>query len=94
MSAETHDPIEYLKLKYMGECKCGNCQLVPPEQLKAWSAERDALVRALDELQSAETVYRMTYDLDGYYHQNTLSARAKLRSAGYRARAALAKAST
>ena len=56
-------------------------------------AERDALVKALDDLQSAETVYRMTYDLDGYHHQNTLEARGKLRSAGYRARCLLADVS-
>lgn len=50
----------------------------------------DALVKALDDLQSAETAYRMVYDLDGYYHQNTLTARGALRSAGYRARDILA----
>lgn len=49
-----------------------------------------ALVRALDEFQTAETAYRMAYDLDGYHHQNTLEARSKLRTAGYRARELLA----
>lgn len=52
--------------------------------------DHEALVQALEDLQSAEMTYRMTYDLDGYYHQNTLEARGKLRNAGYRARALLA----
>ena len=34
-----NDPGEYLKLKYMGDCKCGNCQLVPPEDLLRWDNE-------------------------------------------------------
>lgn len=36
------DPSEYLKLKYQappGACKCGNCQLVPPEMLAKWEKE-------------------------------------------------------
>lgn len=49
----------------------------------------DALVKALEDLQSADTAYRMTYELDGYHHQSTLEARSKLRMAGYRAREAL-----
>lgn len=35
-------PREYLKIKYAaptGACKCGDCQLVPPEMLMTWDAE-------------------------------------------------------
>ncbi|WP_375414518.1 hypothetical protein [uncultured Bradyrhizobium sp.] len=53
--------------------------------------ERDALVRALDDLQSAETIYRMCHDLDGDGHINTGRAWNKLRQAGQRARAALSQ---
>lgn len=49
------------------------------------------LVRALEELQAAETSYRMCHDLDGDGHINTGRAWDKLRQAGQRARAALAK---
>lgn len=44
------EPREYLKLKYMGECKCGNCQLVPPEKLEQWAQERDMLIAQLRRL--------------------------------------------
>jgi hypothetical protein len=39
-------PREYLKIKYAaptGACKCGNCQLVPPEMLAAWDDEIERL---------------------------------------------------
>jgi hypothetical protein len=35
-------PGEYLKIRYSaptGACKCGNCQLVPPEKLAGWDTE-------------------------------------------------------
>lgn len=40
------DPREYMKIKYSaptGACKCGECQLVPPEMLMVWSAEIESL---------------------------------------------------
>lgn len=39
-------PRDYLAIKYSappGTCKCGDCQLVPPEMLMTWAAEIDAL---------------------------------------------------
>lgn len=47
------------------------------------------LVKALEELQAAETAYRMCHDLDGDGHINTGRAWDKLRQAGQRARTAL-----
>lgn len=38
---------EYTAMKYMGDCKCGKCQLVPRHVLDECIAERDAMVRAL-----------------------------------------------
>ncbi len=42
---------EYTKMKYIGDCKCGQCQLVPIEfverlaiSLKSAAAEHDRLV--------------------------------------------------
>jgi hypothetical protein len=29
-------PGEFLALKYMGDCKCGDCQLVPASALRQW----------------------------------------------------------
>jgi hypothetical protein len=49
------------------------------------------LVKALEELQSAETTYRMCHGLDGDGHINTGRAWDKLRQAGQRARAALSQ---
>lgn len=43
---EEASPREYLKIKYSaptGACKCGNCQLVPPEKLVAWADELERL---------------------------------------------------
>lgn len=37
---------EYLKLKYMGDCKCGHCQLVPAEVIEHAAAVLEALSRA------------------------------------------------
>lgn len=34
---------EYLKLKYMADCKCGKCRLVPDHVLAALDVEIDAL---------------------------------------------------
>jgi len=34
---------EYLKLKYMADCKCGKCQLVPDHVLASVDAELDLL---------------------------------------------------
>lgn len=31
------NPREYLKIKYMGQCKCGDCHLVPPAALASWA---------------------------------------------------------
>lgn len=39
-------PRSYLAIKYSapsGACKCGECQLVPPEMLMTWDAEIAAL---------------------------------------------------
>lgn len=39
-------PRDYLAVKYSappGTCKCGECQLVPPEMLATWAAEIEAL---------------------------------------------------
>lgn len=43
---EIRRPREYLKIKYSapaGACKCGECQLVPPEMLMTWDAQIEAL---------------------------------------------------
>ncbi len=61
------------------------------EQCRQQAGRIETLEAALDDLQSAETAYRMVYDLDGDHHQNTLQARAVLRAAGYRARKVMAK---
>lgn len=39
-------PRDYLAIKYSappGACKCGECQLVPPEMLMTWEAQIKAL---------------------------------------------------
>jgi len=41
---------EYVKLRYMGNCKCGDCQLVPTKVLFDQDAKFDALVQALQVL--------------------------------------------
>lgn len=38
---------EYVKLRYMGDCKCGDCQLVPTKVLYQESEKFDALVKVL-----------------------------------------------
>lgn len=43
-------PSEYLKIKYAAPsdaCKCGNCQLVPPEALAGWQSKLDRTTSAL-----------------------------------------------
>jgi hypothetical protein len=43
-------PRDYTAFKYSappGTCKCGNCQLVPPEKLKSWADEIELLQAAL-----------------------------------------------
>lgn len=50
-------PREYLKIKYSapsGGCKCGNCQLVPPEMLEAWATQLDIAVAALHQIKWLE----------------------------------------
>jgi hypothetical protein len=45
-------PREYLKFKYSAPsdcCKCGNCQLVPPDMLSSWAAEMESLRYALSQ---------------------------------------------
>ena len=49
------------------------------------------LLKALDELQDAEKIYRMCHDIDGDGHMNTGRAWDRMRRAGQRAREALAK---
>jgi hypothetical protein len=39
---------EYVKLRYMGDCKCGDCQLVPTKVLYEEDAKFDAIVKALE----------------------------------------------
>jgi hypothetical protein len=39
------NPREFLKLKYIGDCKCGDCQLVPAAVLEAWAVQFEALIR-------------------------------------------------
>lgn len=44
------DPREYLKIKYSaptGACKCGKCQLVPPEALARWQDELEGALAAM-----------------------------------------------
>jgi hypothetical protein len=41
------DLSEYLKLKYLGNCKCGECQLVPMKVLNEAIALRAELLNAL-----------------------------------------------
>lgn len=41
-----NEPREYLKLKYMGSCKCGDCQLVPAATLALWQEQMDRLQEA------------------------------------------------
>lgn len=44
------DPGEYLKIRYSAPrsaCKCGNCQLVPPEDLAKWDDELRVLRAAM-----------------------------------------------
>lgn len=39
-------PTEYLKMRYAAPpecCKCGDCQLVPPGELRAWDDEMQQL---------------------------------------------------
>lgn len=38
---------EYTAMKYMADCKCGKCQLVPRSVLDEQIAIHDALVKAL-----------------------------------------------
>lgn len=47
--APLQGPREYLKIKYMGDCKCGNCQLVPPVMIEAWALQIDAQSKILRE---------------------------------------------
>lgn len=45
-------PTEFLKIKYSAPpecCKCGDCQLVPPGELRAWDDEIQALKMLLKE---------------------------------------------
>lgn len=40
---------EYVKLRYAGDCKCGDCQLVPAKVLYEEDAKYDAMVATLTE---------------------------------------------
>jgi hypothetical protein len=40
---------EYVKMKYVGDCKCGDCQLVPTKVLYEQDANIEKLVQALTE---------------------------------------------
>jgi hypothetical protein len=53
-------PAEYLKMKYSAPpecCKCGDCQLVPPGDLRAWDDEIQALKMQLNEALRAQREY-------------------------------------
>lgn len=72
------------------EYRCSNCgERLETTNADPFNHQMGALVKALDELQSAEAAYRMCHDLDGDGHINTERAWDKLRQAGHRARAAL-----
>lgn len=43
---------EYVKLRYMGDCKCGDCQLVPTKVLYEQDRYIDQLEAKVAELQS------------------------------------------
>jgi hypothetical protein len=58
-----HDPREYLKLKYIGDCKCGNCQLVPAEQLVEWSKSIAWLKAELERRTSEREYHQRMADL-------------------------------
>jgi hypothetical protein len=48
-----NSPREYLKFKYSAPsecCKCGNCQLVPPDVLARWAQEQEAMAKALEKI--------------------------------------------
>lgn len=52
-AAHSPTPSEYLKLKYIGDCKCGDCQLVPATVLQAWENSHASLKARIDELEGA-----------------------------------------
>jgi hypothetical protein len=39
---------EYVKMKYVGDCKCGDCQLVPTQVLREQDAAIDLMWNALN----------------------------------------------
>ena len=41
---------EYVKLRYMGDCKCGDCQLVPTKVLFEQDAKFDVMLQALEQI--------------------------------------------
>lgn len=46
-----NSPREYLKIKYSAPtnaCKCGNCQLVPPENLGTWAVEIEQMQKLIN----------------------------------------------
>ena len=49
---------EYFKIKYAGDCKCGNCHLVPTEVLESWRQSFEDLAVAAD---TAELMLRKEY---------------------------------
>jgi hypothetical protein len=49
------DPREFCKIRYSAPpecCKCGNCQLVPPEHLINWSDQLEVLSDEIENLRS------------------------------------------
>jgi hypothetical protein len=48
---------EFLKLKYLGNCKCGECQLVPAAEIERHAASHEALLEALREAHRALSHY-------------------------------------
>lgn len=75
-------PIEYVKIKYSAPpecCKCGDCQLVPPAELRAW----DDLLRGIQQglgvmdSQLAEVKRKIVNDAAQYVGKGTLDGIAK-----------------
>jgi hypothetical protein len=55
---------EYTAMKYMGDCKCGKCQLVPMAVLVEEIATREALV---------DTLRAVVRDINDYERANNLA---------------------
>lgn len=54
---------ERLKLKYMGDCKCGHCALVPDELVARASDEIELLRTALEQIVYTEDINPTAYKI-------------------------------